>query len=290
MEEKLWHIHYANANSRETYYSIHHVKEAHKYGKGKNIKVGIIDWCFGLNKYPDLYSGGIDVANGLPCLNESAEHGYWMACALHEIAPECLIYAINCFNGNNFETRVEYIMKALNWAMENSIDILTFSHMAFNNEERLVIDKAIDLATSKGIITTFIHYPYEKNIYPRPLFRSGDEKREPDIRILHYDYNTLFINTYEKYISMNKMELKSGNDIPFFSISSTSPVLAGFIAIMKSIDKSLTADECKKILRQTSYSTHFTGYAAFDDVDIDNVADIGNAAKLVFQNKMKHQN
>ena len=82
MEKKLGHIHFSNANSRETYYTMHNVKEAHKYGKGKGIKVGIIDWCFGLEKYPDLYSGGVDVADNLSCLNDDVHHGYWMACAL----------------------------------------------------------------------------------------------------------------------------------------------------------------------------------------------------------------
>lgn len=39
-------IYFNNANSRDTYFTVHNVKEAHKYSKGKGIKVGIIDWCF----------------------------------------------------------------------------------------------------------------------------------------------------------------------------------------------------------------------------------------------------
>ena len=287
-EEKLWNIHYENANSRETYYSIHNVKEAHKYGKGKDIKVGIIDWCFGLNEHADLYTGGIDVSDKPFCLYDKSEHGYWMACALREIAPECEIYAINYLNGNNWDTRAEYIVKAINWAIENNIDILTYSSMRFNDEERLIIDNIVDSAVSKGIITTFIHYDYEKNIYPGALFKSGSDQREPDIRILHYDYNTMHITRYEKYISMNKEDIVSGDNVPYLSMSSTSPVLAGFIAIMKSINKYLTLNEYKKILKETSYTTNFTGYAKWDtNITADNVADIGIAAKFVYQNNKK---
>ena len=289
MEERLWHIHYENANSRETYYTMHNVKQAHKYGKGKAIKVGIIDWLFGLNKRPDLYAGGVDISGNSVCLNDDSGHGYWMACALREIAPECQIYAINYLSGDNFGARAEYIVKAVTWAIDNGMDILTYSGSRFNDEERPIIDNIIDSAASKGVITTFIHYGCEKNIYPSALFKSGDELwegREPDIRILHYDYNTLFINTYEKYISMNKADIASGNDIPYLSASSASPVLAGFIAILKSIDKSLTADECRKILKETSYSTRFTGYGRWDaGIEADNVADIGKAAEFVSRTK-----
>ena len=290
MEEKILTVNYENANSRETYYTMHNVKEAHKYGKGKDIKVGIIDWCFGLNKYSHLYASGVDVSDSFAHLNDYSRHGYWMACVLREISPECQIYAINYLNGNNFDIRAEYIVKAIDWAIENSIDILTCSSSAFNDEERLSIDKAVDSAVENGIITTFIHYGYEKNIYPSGLLKSGDDKREPDIRILHYDYNTLFSNQYEKYISMNKADIKSGNDIPYYSISSTSPVLAGFIAIMKSIDNSLILSDYKKILKETSYSTYFTGYGSWENnIETNNVADIGKASEFVFKNKSKRK-
>lgn len=80
---------------------MHNVKEAHKYGKGENIKVDIIDWRFGLNEHTDLYSGGTDISGNTDSLNDISEHGCWMAQALKEIAPECRIYAINYLTGNN---------------------------------------------------------------------------------------------------------------------------------------------------------------------------------------------
>lgn len=113
MLDKTMIINFSNANSRETYFTMHHVKEAQKYGKGKNVKVGIIDWCFGLKNHGELYENGIDVSSTPFFLNECAEHGFWMAQVLKEIAPECKIYAINYLNGSNFDDRAKYIVKAI---------------------------------------------------------------------------------------------------------------------------------------------------------------------------------
>lgn len=278
-------VNYSNANSRETYFTMHNVKEAHKYGKGKDIKVGIIDWCFGLTENNELYENGVDVSGNPFFLNEKSEHGYWMAQTLKEIAPECKIYAINYLNIANFNDRSSYIVKAIEWALNNGIQILTYSGSQFNSEERLLIDKAVDHAVKLGVIPTFTHYDNENNFFPGALMNFSAGNRAPDIRILHYDYNTLFLNRYEKYTRMNIKDIKSGDEIPYFSISSTSPVLAGFIAILKSIDNTLTLNKCKELLKGTSYSTHFKGYSLWDNVDIDNIADIGKAAYQAYNNR-----
>jgi hypothetical protein len=285
MEKKILHINFQNANSRETYYSMHNVKNAHKYGKGKGVKVGILDWCFGQNEYSDLYADCVDMSNSKYFTESKPEHGYWMACALREIAPECDIYAINYLNGSNSDCFAKEIEQAILWAADNKINILTYSNRAFKSGERIVVDKAVEIAVSKGMIPTFIPYDNDNNIIPGALLYSHYGNREPDVKILHYDYNTLFLDRYEKYKSTTKSDMKSGDDIPYFSISSTSPVLAGFIAIMKSIDDSLTADDCKKILKETSYTACFEGYAPFDDLNPENVADIGKAAEMVYNNK-----
>lgn len=274
-------IHQSDANSRETYFTMHHVKEALRYGKGENIKVGIIDWCFGLEEHKDLYHGGVDVSGDDFGLNHSSEHGFWMAQTLKEIAPACEVYAINYLNGSNFQNRAEYIVKALAWAMENGMQVLTFSGPLFDSSERQIIDPVIEKAVRHGIIPTFIHYDHEDNFFPGALMHFHPGDREPDIRILHYDYNILFIEKYQRYAELHMSDIKSGDDIPYFSMSSMSPVLAGFIAILKSIQSSITLKQCKELLKETSYSTHFTGYSPWDDVDIDGVADIGKAAKLL---------
>jgi len=47
------------ANSRETYFTLHHVKEAQAITKGKGCKVGILDHSFGMTQ------GEIPSVNGM---------------------------------------------------------------------------------------------------------------------------------------------------------------------------------------------------------------------------------
>ena len=56
---------FKNANSRDTYFSIHNVKKAQAISKGSGIKVGIIDRYFGFKKHPELYAGGKDFSGNL---------------------------------------------------------------------------------------------------------------------------------------------------------------------------------------------------------------------------------
>src|SRR5690554_5265883 len=87
-------VHFKNANSRETYFTLHNIKAAWKYGCGRGVKIGVIDWLFGLEQYPELYAGGVDFAANPKALNNQAEHGKWMATVLREVAPDCAIYAL----------------------------------------------------------------------------------------------------------------------------------------------------------------------------------------------------
>ena len=41
---ELHELYFTNANSRDTYFSVHHIPQAHQAGRGKGIKIGIIDW------------------------------------------------------------------------------------------------------------------------------------------------------------------------------------------------------------------------------------------------------
>lgn len=58
--EKLWYVTYPDGNTRDTYDTIHNLKEAQKVSKGAGVKVGILDWCFGFDEHENLYAGGKD--------------------------------------------------------------------------------------------------------------------------------------------------------------------------------------------------------------------------------------
>lgn len=246
-------IFFNNANSRETYFTLHHIKEAHQYSKGLHVKVGILDWLFGKEIHKDLYSDFIDVTNTPNDILNYEGHGYWMASVLKEIAPECEIYAINCvfYNENNKnleDHRILYLEKAVDWAIENKIDILTYSHKRFESNYNEKLTSILNRANQNHIITTFIHCDHKDNLWPygcMPFINNEGFSRNPDYNILHYDYNQLFIQSYNRYKEAveNKAYIKSGDMVPYFSFSSMSPVLAGFVSILLGIKGELTLEK-----------------------------------------------
>ncbi len=255
--DSLWFLHFPNANTRDTYESVHHVKEAQQMATGKGIKVGIIGTYFGYNENRDLFAGGENFTENKRDFKDIGEHGLWMAVTLKEIAPDVEIYALNARN-NNPETEAEAIIKAIQWAIDNDIDILTYSAAPFGEEYRDEIDSIVKKAVKNGIVTTFIHYGLEENILPNILSTESGYSREPDLNIYHYDYNLIRLDMYKQYREMDKSGMKLHDD-PYLSYSSMSPVLAGFIAMMKEVNNTLTPSDYKRILKETSKEVNYRG-------------------------------
>ncbi|HWT75002.1 MAG TPA: hypothetical protein VN258_09840 [Mobilitalea sp.] len=109
--------------------------------------------------------------------------------------------------------------------------------------------------------------------------------REPDYNIYHFDYNNLFLEQYARYQTAleSGAPINSGDEIPHFSFSSMSPVLAGFIAIIKSISLDLTKYEIKQLLDSASYANIRKGDHWYDLNPCPKVIDIGKAAELLYQ-------
>lgn len=284
-------IFFNNANSRDTYFTIHNVKEAQNVSKGKGVKVGIIDWLFAYDVNKHLYAGRVDISGESQCLYEIKGHGLMMATTLREIAPECEIYALNStfYNNTGEVDRIGLFEQAINWAIENKMDVLTYSHAAFNGDHRVRANRAVEKAVQNGLITAFIHNDCLYNIWPYGCLGFGNDqgfKRTPDVNIYHFDYNTLFLHLYERYKKVIDAgdRIRSGNDLPYFSFSSMSVVLAGFISILKSINPSLTSKECKQLLIDTSYEVSQLGENWFDLNPCNHVVDIGKAASILTNN------
>jgi len=278
--DDTWFISFSNANTRPTYDTFHHIKEAQQLATGKDIKVGIIGKYFGYADNKAIYAGGKDFTGNKESLENIAEHGLWMATNLKEIAPNAEIYAL-CARENDRAKETKNISEAIDWAIENDIDILTYSAKAFRVEDRELIDKAVLKAIDHNIVTTFIHYDLDDNILPCGLFPSCTDpySRENDVNIFHLDYNLLMLFSYENYLKSGR---NVGNNIgahPYFSNSSMSPVLAGIVAMMKEIDNDLTPAEYKKILVETSKETEYNGYK------VGHVVDAVEAINYLLKNK-----
>ena len=284
MNKNITEIKFENANSRDTYFTVHNIKKAHEISRGTGVKVGVIDWLFAFEDNKLLYAGSANITGDEFNLNIGSGHGLMMATTLKEIAPDCEIYAINAtlYDDKGEVNRIGYFEEAIDWAIANCIDILTYSNAAFFDEERKRANKAIEKAVNSGLITTFIHNDSEFNIWPYGCLGFGNDQnfeRIPDVNIYHFDYNNLFIPLYERYrkIIESNESVRSGNDLPYFSFSSMSVVLAGFVAILKSIKPTLTSMECKELLVNTSYEISRSGENWYDISTSKNVVDIGNA-------------
>lgn len=259
--DDTWFISFPNANTRPTYDTFHNIKKAQQSATGNGIKVGIIGQYFGYTNNKNMYAGGKDFTGYKESFEDIAEHGFWMATTLKEIAPNVEIYAL-CAREKNRAKEAKNISKAIDWAIENNIDILTYSAEAFRVEDKEIIDKAVHKAINNNIVTTFLHYDLPENILPDGFFPESPEsyEREADVNIFHFDYNHMLIFSYENFIKSGR---KVGSNIgahPYFSNSSMSPVLAGIVALMKEIKNDLPQVEYRKILIETSKEIEYNGY------------------------------
>jgi hypothetical protein len=257
---------FPGANSRPTYFSIHNVREAWEISRGAGVKVGILDHSFGFRTHPGFYAGGRSFQTDAwaQSFDTVSHHGYWMASTLRELAPDVEIYALGTYSSDE-SAKVDAMVRAIDWAVANHLDVLTYSAERFPPAVRPRLDSAVDRALAAGIVTTFIHYPHPGNLLPSWLGpRTGDDEREPDVNILQYDYQVVFTRRYGDWMRRGR---ESGY-VPFLSISSTSPVTAAFVALLKSVRPDLSPADVKRILRETARPITFEGNRAERAVDI----------------------
>lgn len=259
-------LRFPGANSRPTYFDVHNIREAWEISRGATAKVGILDHSFGYGSHDGLYAGGANFQEGEwgASFADNSHHGFWMASVLREVAPEAEIYAL-CTYSDDEASKVDAMVRAIDWAIEHELDILTYSARRFSEERRPKLDRAVERALEHGIVTIFIHYPHPGNLLPTWMGGpSGDDERIPDVNILHYDYSVVFTRQYADWMERG---VESGHR-PFLSVSSTSPVTAGFVAMLKSVAPSLSPEEYKRILVETSRPMVFEGHESTRVVDI----------------------
>lgn len=272
--DAVWNIHVPDANTRETYATIHHVKEAQEISTGKGVKVGILDWGFGYEDHRELYEDGKDFTSYEyhdENFNHTSEHGFWMAQTLKEIAPDVEVYALGTFVPDDEAEWVDAMIEAVHWAMEEDLDILTLSHQAISQKNRERFDAEVDKAIEQGIVTTFIHYDNPNNILPWGIWDNGGDgyyNRDADINIFQYDYNTLFLESYGRIAESPEFDGNYKDEL-HLSVSSMSVVTAGFVAMLEEIDNTLTPAEYKEILLTTSRPMEYAGERAEHVVDIE---------------------
>ncbi|MBE6063457.1 MAG: peptidase [Clostridium butyricum] len=277
----VWYLHLNSANSWDNYFTVHNIREAQKISKGKGIKVGILDWGFGCSEHPELYTDNKDFLNNSHNHNKESQHGYWMASTLKEITPECEIYALST-HARRESDKVKAMSEAIDWAIDNKLDVLTYSDAPIESDEnRSILDDAVSKANEHGIVTTFIHYDNPLNIQPGSMYDKNDGIVS-DFTIYSYDYNLLLIDNFKKYGNDNISTDKTSQ--LYMSYSSMSPVTAGFVAILKSINPNLTPAQYKEILVSTAKEKTITEPNTMKQITLPKVADINDAVNYMQKN------
>jgi len=252
----------SSAGSTETYLTIHNVLPAHKITLGAGTRVGILDRSFGRDAHPELYAGGEVFRDGVPTPRDGQEthHGYWMALALSEIAPKAEIYALES-HADDEGARVEAMIRALDWAIENDLDVVTYCAGGLSEAAQKVLDPVVERTVKAGVVVVFLNYPHPMNLLAAGFGpRAEDGQRDPDLNIFSYDCTTILANQFVALMNPDDDGIQKYR--PFLARSSTGPVTAGFVALLRSVDPEASPAEIKRILRETSRPMVYRGRLA----------------------------
>lgn len=121
---------------------------------GRGVKVAIID--SGVNPaHPHVggVSGGTRISSNdttsSPDYLDFIGHGTAVTAAIREKAPEAQLYAVKVFD-RTLTTNIEIILNAIDWCIENEIDLVNLSLGTTNNEHRDLMERAAARAVTKG--------------------------------------------------------------------------------------------------------------------------------------------
>jgi subtilisin family serine protease len=121
---------------------------------GRDVRVAIID--SGVNPaHPHVngVAGGVCVsADGLsPNYLDYVGHGTAVAGAIRERAPEAQLYAVKVFD-QSLRTNAETILRAIEWAIENEMDIVNLSLGTVNQARRLQFEQVVARAAERNVV------------------------------------------------------------------------------------------------------------------------------------------
>jgi subtilisin family serine protease len=123
---------------------------------GQDVKVAIID--SGVNPaHPHVGGvvGGTRItsgdADGSTDYLDYIGHGTAVAGAIREKAPDAQLYAVKVFD-RALTTNIEAIIKAIDWCVENEMDVINLSLGTVNIEHRKVIEQAVGRAAEKRTV------------------------------------------------------------------------------------------------------------------------------------------
>jgi len=239
---------------KTNFITYHRIDKAWNFSKGENVRVAVLDWIFNIRS--DSSHKYINPVSFLPG-QDKPWHGEWMAEIVHQIAPQCKIIPVRARpkstkNDNPFvdQPYEKFIIEGIMYAANHGAVAVTNSMGPLKQSEKL--EEVIKYAEKKGIIFIDVHPEYlsfENNHYVlcdsarlnKLIIHSGivsvperPGKMDPlrDIYTWPYQMDPVY---------------KDG-----WGYSKGPPIVAGVIALIKSVNKNLTVKEIKNILIKTA--------------------------------------
>jgi hypothetical protein len=246
----------------ETYYSVHNLRPAHGITLGRGAKVGIIDHSFGLDSHPELYHGGHVFSHRISVRRDQGEshRGYWMALALHEVAPEAEIYPL-ILPSQDERPLVEAIVEALDWAVEHDLDVVTYCGGHFSEADREHLDRAVDRTVEAGVVVVFLGYSHPLNLLPGAFGTLREQhERAPDLHIFSHDCAAILADAVVGLAETDDDAIQRRR--PFLGRPNAATITAGFVALLRSVDPTATPGKIKTVLVDSSRPMEYRGLSA----------------------------
>ena len=283
----------------------------------KDVKVGIIDT--GIYNHPDLAGNlveGWDFVNDNSITTDDIDgHGTHVAGTIGAtgksvsgvvgVAPEVTLVPLQVYDRINDEWPLDAVTSAINWAIDNNIDIINYSGGGSNNDEYRKI--AINNYTGLFVCSagndnynndTTLHYPsdYSRNQeFSDRVISVGniDVNGDRDYKNSNYGVKSVSIyapgnNILSTYPEYN--EDTEGFYAYYYGTSMATPHVSGTAALLLAYDPTLTAEELKSIIIDSAdyiqidkgIVKKLNAYNAFkllindDVIDIFETNDLGN--------------
>lgn len=236
------------------------VDRAWQQSRGDGCLVAIADWMFDLGpgaraKYvhPASLVPGEEIGTMKPW------HGEWMAEIVHAVAPGAKIIPIRARSSKDPDYQ-EFLVKAIHLAADRGAVAVTSSMGP--TVQSAALARAIDYAEERGTIFVDVHPE-------RVTGEDGDEQwcrpGECDARIVHAGvvsvpgHETRPDPARDVYTWAYALEAKWKDG---WGYSNGPPLVGGVIALVKSVNPSLSPAEVREILADTSYD--WNGFPVID--------------------------
>jgi hypothetical protein len=218
------------------------IDRAQNYSKGEGIKVAVCDWLFDLRggEASEKYVNPTSMIPGEPVGSDNPWHGEWMAEMVHQTAPACKIIPIRARpDDGDYQ---QYLIKGIRFAADQGAAAVTSSMgpLTFTDELR----EAVDYAEEKGMLFINVH----------PLERSAGKPDDIERKII---YTGLISapghpsSPIDRDVYVWPYSLTPTYD-DGWGYSNGPPIVAGVVALMKSVNPGLTPREIKEIIVKTA--------------------------------------